>query len=274
MSRLTVILPAFNEELAIAGVIDEIRAVVPEADIIVVNDGSTDKTAEIAQASAVVVLHHGLPLGAGRSIKDGIVRASGDIIIMMDSDGTYPADRIPEFVKMLEGGYDLVVGARTGKYYWGSPFKVFARFIFRFISEFATGRHIPDINSGMRAFRKSQITEYFSHLCNGFSLPTTMTLAYFFTGKMVAYLPIDYRKRIGHSKVRIFRDSLRTLQYITESVVYFNPIKLFLLLSLIVFIVGTSTAWWVHSPTLFVMIFCIAMLIFAMGLLAQSQRRR
>lgn len=274
MPRISVILPAYNEELAIAGVIDEIRAVVPDADIIVVNDGSTDKTAEIAQAAAVVTLHHGLPLGAGRSIKDGIIRASGDLIVMMDADGTYPADRIPELVRMLEGGYDLVVGARTGRYYWGSPFKVIARLIFRTISEFATGKRIQDINSGMRAFRKSQITEYFPHLCNGFSLPTTMTLAYFFTGKMVTYLPIDYRKRIGHSKVRIFRDSLRTLQYITESVVYFNPIKLFLLLSLIVFIVGTSTAWWMRSPGAFIGIFSVTMLIFAMGLLAQSQRRR
>lgn len=253
--------------------IESIRATGLDLEIIVVDDGSTDTTGEIARVAGVRVIRHLLPLGAGRSVKDGIMQASCETIIMLDADATYPADHIPLFLAKLDEGFDLVVGARHGKEYRGSLFKYAARFVFRMIAQFATGRSIPDINSGMRAFHRSRITGYFPHLCNGFSLPTTMTLAYFFTGRMVAYIPIPYAKRIGVSKVRIVRDSIRTLQYITESILYFNPIKIFLLLSFLMLAAGTVAGVWTASLFLFFLSVFFAVLVFALGLVAHARNR-
>lgn len=269
----SVILPALNEEGAIAQVIDSLRATGMDLEIIVVDDGSTDRTGELARAAGVRVIRHPLPRGAGQSVKDGVMAASAEKIIMMDADGTYPADYIPVLLSKLDEGFDLVVGARYGKEYRGSVFKYAARFIFRMIAQFATGRRIPDINSGMRAFRKSAIVTYYPHLCNGFSLPTTMTLAYFFTGRMVEYVPIPYYKRIGQSKVRIVRDSIRTLQYITESILYFNPIKLFLLLTFVVLLIGVIGALAVGSLNTFFVSLFFAVLVFSLGLVAHTRGR-
>jgi glycosyltransferase involved in cell wall biosynthesis len=270
----SVILPACNEAQGLPLVLAELKALNMDLEIIVVDDGSTDGTGEAAKGEGIKVLRHPLRLGAGRSVKDGISAASCDRIIMLDADGTYPVQRIPDFITELDKGFDLVVGARRGKEYWGSFLKTIARFVFKMIAQFATGKRIPDINSGMRAFRKSTIEEYFPHLCNGFSLPTTMTLAYFFTGKMVSYIPIDYHKRIGKTKVRIIMDSLRTLQYITESIVYFNPIKLFLLISILVLLIGAIAGLFMKSVTLFTIGCFFAALIFALGLVAHSNRHR
>ncbi len=227
----TVIVPALNEEEGIASVIDRLKALSPAPEIIVVDDGSTDRTGEIALSKGARVLTHPMAGGYGRSIKDGIAMATNDIIALTDGDGTYPIERIPDLLKELEKGNDMVVGARHGKYYRGMLFKMPARIVFKWLVEFTTGRHIPDINSGLRAFRKSTMTPYLDDLCNGFSFTTTITLVYCLTGKFVQYVPIDYAKRIGRSKVRIVRDSLRTLQYITEVIAAYNPLKLFALLS-------------------------------------------
>ena len=123
----------------------------------------------------------------------------------------------------------MVVGARTGKYYRESIMKSLLRIILKFLVEFTAGRSIPDINSGLRVFSKKTITNYLQHLCNTFSFTTSLTLAYMMTGKFVEYIPIEYGKRMGVSKVRLFRESLRTLQYITQSIIYYNPLKLFIL---------------------------------------------
>lgn len=269
----SIILPALNEEGAIGQVIESIRATGLDLQIIVIDDGSTDRTGEIAHSMGAQVIRHPLSLGAGQSVKDGVMQASSERIIMLDADGTYPADYIPVFLSKLDEGFDLVVGARHGKEYRGSMLKYAARFVFRMIAQFATGKSIPDINSGMRAFRKSALVSYYPHLCNGFSLPTTMTLAYFFTGRMVAYVPIPYYKRIGVSKVRIIRDSMRTLQYITESILYFNPIKLFLLLASIVLATGILAGIVVGSLYLFFTSVFFALLVFSLGLVAHTRSR-
>ncbi len=264
MEPVSVLLPACNEEGAIAQVLRAIREVVPAAEIIVIDDGSTDRTGEIARAEGARVLSHALTVGAGKSVKDGIEAASFDRIVMLDSDGTYPVDRIPDVLAELDRGFDLVIGARRGKYYRGSFPKFAARTVFRFLAQFATGKRIPDINSGMRAFRRSTVLSYFPRLCNGFSLPTTMTLSFLFTGRTVCYVPIEYAKRIGRSKVRIVRDTLRTLQYITESIAYYNPTKLFLLLALLSVLIGVIGGLLLDVQLVFIGLM-IGVLVFAMG---------
>lgn len=272
MPDVSIILPACNEEGAIVKVLRQIRSLPFESEIIVVDDGSSDSTGLLAGREGVQVLRHVLTLGAGKSVKDGIDAASCERIVMLDADGTYPVDKIPEMLTTLDSGYNLVIGARHGREYHGSIFKWFARQIFRMIAQFATGKRIPDINSGFRAFRRSEIRPLFRHLCNGFSLPTTMTLAHLFLGRTVAYVPVDYYKRIGKSKVRVIRDSLRTLQFITESIAYFNPTKLFLLIALLQMIIGIIGALTVSWTVLLTAGF-FATLTFAMGLGVYALKR-
>lgn len=273
MAIASVILPAHNEENAIEQVIQSIRALGLDFEIIVVDDGSSDRTAEIAAATGVILVKHVLRQGAGKSVKDGIMRATSPRIVMMDADCTYPAEKIPELLSKLDEGFELVVGARRGKQYFSSPVKIAARIVFRFIAEFATGKNIPDINSGMRAFYRDQMKEYFQHLCNGFSLPTTMTLAYFFTGRMVAYVPIAYNKRVGKSKVRILLDSVRTMQYIVESIAFFNPVKLFLLIALLTIAFAIVCSLLFAQAWIFFMGFFTSAIVFSLGLLAYGRKR-
>ncbi len=221
MADCAVILPALNENGAIAQVLADLRALPLFLEIIVVDDASTDGTGALAREAGATVVRHERRLGAGRSVKDGVGRASCDIVVMIDADGTYPIDRIPDLLAALED-CDLVVGARRGKNYHGSPAKYVARQIFRLVAQTLTGKSIPDVNSGMRAFRKSTMQPYFPYLCEGFSLPTTMTLACFFTGKAVRYIPIDYHARIGSSKVQIIRDAIKTLGYMAGSFTRFR----------------------------------------------------
>jgi hypothetical protein len=130
-------------------------------------------------------------------------------------------------------GHDLVVGQRHGPHYRESMLKMPLRAILRFLVEWTAGRRIPDINSGLRVFSRATVMEYFPHLCDTFSFTTSMTLAYMMTGRFVAYSRIDYFDRAGRSKVRLFRDALRTLRYVVEAILYYNPLKIFLLFSLI-----------------------------------------
>lgn len=228
----TVVIPALNEAGAIGHLIDRLHALSHTYEIVVVNDGSTDRTADIAREKGAIVISHPSPAGYGRSVKDGVLHATHDIIVMTDADGTYPIEDIPRLLAELEKGFDMVVGARKGKHYRGSFLKMPARIFLKWLVEFTTGRNIPDINSGFRAFRKAAALPYIDDLCNGFSFTTTITLVYVLSGKFVHYIPIDYFARIGSSKVRIFRDSLRTLQYITEIIAIYNPLKLYVILSI------------------------------------------
>ena len=230
-SSYSVIVPALNEEAGIAVVLDRLHALVPKPEVVVIDDGSTDRTGEIARSKGAIVIRHPASGGYGRSLKDGIRAATHDIVVITDADGTYPIERIPELVALIQSGFDMAVGARQGRHYRGSFFKMPARIVFKWLVEFATGRRIPDINSGLRAFRKSEMLAFEKDLCNGFSFTTTITLIYCLTGKFLTYIPIDYAARAGRSKVRIIHDSLRTMQYITEVIATYNPLKLFVLLS-------------------------------------------
>jgi glycosyltransferase involved in cell wall biosynthesis len=232
---LSVIIPARNEEAALKQTIDDVRAALDGAkiahEIIVVDDGSTDRTGELARAAGVRVLRHPDSGGYGKSLKDGILQAKHDLIAITDGDGTYPTQRLPELVRLVvDGGYDMAVGARTGKEYRGPLLKMPARRVFVWLGEYATGTKIPDINSGLRVFRKALVLRYINTIGDKFSFTTTITLAALLNGHFVTYIPIDYYKRVGKSYVRYWRDSLRSLQIIVENILYYNPLKLFLLL--------------------------------------------
>lgn len=233
---VTVVIPACNEEAAIRQTIDEVRGVlsahgIPH-EVIVVDDGSSDQTGAIARAAGVTVITHPACGGYGRSLKDGIAAARYDLIAITDADGTYPNARLADLVSAVaDGKFDMAVGARTGVHYRGTLFKAPARRAFLWLSEYATGTTIDDINSGLRVFRRSFALDYMHSISNGFSFTTTITLAAMLNGHFVKYIPIEYYARVGRTThVRYWRDTLRSLQIIVESILYYNPLKLFLLL--------------------------------------------
>lgn len=231
---ISIIIPAYNEESTITKTINEIINVcqkekIDTYEIIVVNDGSTDHTKEKLTQTKAILIDHPHNIGYGKSLKDGINAAKHDTIIITDADGTYPFDQLRHLLTEYQKGFDMIVGARTGKYYQESILKAPLRRILRFIVEFAAERKIPDINSGFRIFSKNKITPMLSRLCNTFSFTTSMTLGFMMSGFFVKYIEIPYYQRQGKTKVRLLKDSLRTLQYILQAINYYNPIKLFLL---------------------------------------------
>ena len=236
---ISVILPCYNEEYSIDEGIKNIKTELDkfgaEYEVIVVDDGSNDESVKKLKSLDVKLVTHPHNIGYGAALKSGIKKANFDTIIISDIDGSYPANHIPELLNIYFDsnknslGFDMLVGARKGKEYHGSFFKFLFRKLLKFLVEWTTGRKIIDINSGLRIFSKKTISSFLPQLCNTFSFTTSLTLAYLLTNKFVKYHPIEYEKRIGKSHVKIFRDSLRTLQYITEAIIFYNPLKLFLL---------------------------------------------
>ena len=241
---ITVIIPAYNEEQAIGNTLEEIIKVLKEnnlykgSEIIVVNDGSTDKTEEVAKKYNVKIINNIQNMGYGYSLKKGIKNAKNEIIVTTDADSTYPFSSIPEMLKEKEKGYDLVVGARTGKYFRESFHKNLLRKILKRFVEYISGKKIKDINSGLRVYDKTTVEKYFPRLCDTFSFSTSQTLAYMMNSLSVCYVDIPYYKRKGKTKVKLFKDSMRALRYILESGIYYNPMKVFSLLSVICIILS------------------------------------
>jgi glycosyltransferase involved in cell wall biosynthesis len=242
--KYSIIIPAYNEQGAVGALLEEILAQESQDsfEVIVVDDCSRDRTREIAEKYPVTVLSNVHNFGYGYSLKRGITAAKHDNIIILDADGSYPVSSIKKLVHEYERGFDMVVGARSGKHYKGSFAKRIARLCFRLISEFATGRMIPDINSGCRIFRKDAAIRFFRTLSSGFSFTTTITLAFMLNAYSVQYIPIEYHKREGKSKVRYVRDTLRSAQIIVEAIVLYNPIKMFMLCVIGVLLTGIVSA--------------------------------
>jgi len=235
LTGLSVVIPAFNEAEAIAPQIEAIRAVLAPLgvpwELIVVDDGSTDETGTLAEKAGATVIKNPGNGGYGASLKRGIQASRFEHILICDADGTYPVDRVPDLLREAEKGFDMVVGARTGRYYRGSLLKHPWRLVYLELCRFVTGVKIPDANSGLRIFRKRYALDVFEDLCAGYSFTTTLTLALLSRGAFVRFMPIDYGKRIGKSKVRFLVDALRTAQLIVQAILLYNPIKIFLLLT-------------------------------------------
>lgn len=238
--RYSVVVPAYNEAGVIHEVVRQIRALTRQdiLEIIVIDDRSTDDTRHQAALPGIQVLSNVQNFGYGYSLKRGIAAATHEHIIILDADGSYPVAEIPRIMHEYEKGYDMVVGARQGSQYRGSFTKRIARLCFRLITEFATGRRIPDINSGCRVFRKDIAQSFFHMLSSGFSFTTTITLVYMLNAYSVQYIPIEYHKRHGKSKVKYVRDTLRSTQLIVEAIACYNPLKLYLLCAGAIFIYG------------------------------------
>jgi len=235
------VIPVHNEEAAIPLVLDSVSKVVKEealdAEIIVVDDGSTDQTGAVAASHGARVVSIPMNVGYGAALKRGIETASHSRIVIVDGDASYPVEQVGELLHRLER-FDLVIGLRTGGTYYRSLITTPFRLMYLLLVWFVVGRMIPDPNSGFRAFRREGVMEFLPVMCHGFSFTTSMTTLYLLSGRTVDFVPIPYRRRVGKSKIRFFRDMLRTGQLLCSVILLYNPIKLFLLPASAAFLMG------------------------------------
>ena len=233
---LSVVVPAYNEEGAILPTIQSLREYLADAgayEMLVVNDGSTDGTREILEQAekdvpGLTVVHHSRNGGYGSALKTGVRRARGKYIVITDADGTYPNERIPELVAKCAEGWDMVVGARTGDDVTYPLIRKIPKLFLKAYASWIARMPIPDINSGLRVFRRDLAEGYLHILPGGFSFTTTITLAMLTNYRKVLYVPIAYHPRIGKSKIKPIRDTLNFVQLIARTGMYFAPIRVLL----------------------------------------------
>ena len=238
---VSVVIPSYNEEEALAPVIRDVRTAMQSTswayEIIVVDDASTDRTVEIAKTESVCVIQHKLNRGSGASRKTGIRKARGEIIVMLDADGTYTAADIPRMLELFPE-WDQVNGARTSEEGTIKFLRVPAKWLIRQLAIYLSGAHIPDLNTGLKAFKKKIMMNYLWVMPEGFSCVTTMTLAFLCNGYAVTWIPTQYHKRIGTSKFHPVKDTTRYFGAVIRMMMYFNPLRVFLPLALFSMLLG------------------------------------
>ncbi|NOQ64095.1 MAG: glycosyltransferase [Methyloprofundus sp.] len=235
--KLSIVLPAKNEAKNIANVLRDIKSLKLDAEILVINDGSSDNTAAIATQAGATVITHPYCQGNGAAIKTGARNAKGDIIVFMDADGQHNPVDIPDFLAILDEGYDMVVGARSAKSQ-ASLLRRAGNAFYNWFASVMTGHKIEDLTSGFRAVRTHKFKKFIYLLPNGFSYPTTSTMAFFRSGFPVAYHPIHAGQRKGKSHIRLFRDGARFFIIILRIGALFSPMRLFLPISLTLLSLG------------------------------------
>jgi glycosyltransferase involved in cell wall biosynthesis len=247
--QLTILVPVYNEENAIESVIQRIKSMAAglavDSEILIVDDGSTDNTLSKIQAhDGFQLLHHRENRGYGAALKTGVRHAEGELILILDGDGTYPPEEAPALMDRYQHGVaDMVVGARVGPEAAIPLVRRPAKGFINWLGSLVAGERIPDINSGLRLFRREIALEFFDLLPNGFSFTTTITLGMIQNGYLVEYVPITYHKRKGISKIRPVADTMGFIQLILRVALYFQPLKIFLPISLILLALAGAWAW-------------------------------
>lgn len=273
-NSISVVLPAKNEAQNIAVVLRRLKHLLPDAEIIVVNDGSTDNTAKLAAKAGAKVISHPYSQGNGASIKTGARNAGGDILVFMDADGQHDPEDIPALLAKLDAGYDMAVGARHAKTH-ASWLRRFANAFYNKLASVMTGYRIEDLTSGFRAVKADKFRRFLYLLPNGFSYPTTSTMAFFRSGFPVAYVPIHAGKREGRSHIKLLRDGIRFFVIIMKIGALFSPMRLFLPLSFLVFMTGASYYAYTFITSgrftnMSAVLFLASLFIFLIGILSEQ----
>ena len=271
---LSVVLPAKSESAAIGHTVTAIRRLYPRAEVIVINDGSTDDTAQLAEAAGARVVTHPYSQGNGAAIKTGARAAQGDVIVFMDADGQHDPADIARLLARLQAGYDMVVGARQ-KGSQASVGRGLANRFYNWLASYMTGHRVEDLTSGFRAVRADKFREFLYLLPNGFSYPTTSTMAFFRAGYSVAYEPIHAARRVGKSHIRLLRDGTRFLLIIFKIGTLFSPLKLFAPVALAMFLLGTGWygwTWWHQGrfTNMSALLYTGSVITFMMGLISEQ----
>ena len=272
--KISIVLPAKNESGAIGQTIERIKQLNITHEIIVVNDGSTDDTKSIAEHADAKVITHPYSKGNGAAIKTGARTATGDVIIFMDADGQHDPQDIPHLLQKIEEGYDLVVGARQ-KGSQASLGRGIANGLYNNLATYMTEQKVEDLTSGFRAVRAEKFREFLYLLPNGFSYPTTSTMAFFRAGYSVTYIPIHAAKRIGKSHIQPLKDGVRFFLIIFKIATLFSPLKMFLPIAVLLFMMATGwygyTLWDAGRFTnMSALLYTGSIMIFLMGLISEQ----
>lgn len=271
---VSIVLPAKNEAENLQRFLPALKQQFSDCEILVINDGSSDNTREICESLQVKVISHPYNLGNGAAIKTGARNALGDVIVFMDADGQHnPAD-IPRLLEKLEQGYDMAVGSRD----FGaqaSTGRAFANMLYNRLASVMTGYTILDLTSGFRAVRTRHFLKFLYLLPNGFSYPTTSTMAFFRSGLPVAYVPIKTEKRQGKSKIKLLKDGVRFFVIIIKVGALFSPMRLFLPISGLLFLLGSGyyaySFYTVHRFTnMSALMLTASLLVFLIGILSEQ----
>jgi len=271
---ISIVIPAKNEAAALAGLLPRLRGAQPNAEILVVDDGSSDATAQICASHAVSVLRQPYSMGNGAAIKRGARAAKGETIVFMDGDGQHDPADIARLTAKIEEGYDMAVGARD----WGGQAGVgrgIANTFYNWLASKMTGHRVADLTSGFRAARADKFREFLHLLPNGFSYPTTSTMAFFRSAYAVTYVPIKAAQRIGKSHIRPLRDGIRFLLIIFKIATLYSPLKLFVPASALFFLLGLGNYLYtflaVHRLTnMSVLLFSASVIVFLIGLISEQ----
>lgn len=272
-STVSIVIPAFNESASIAEVVGLLRTAAAWREIIVVDDASTDGTGDLASAAGATVVRHPYNMGNGAAVKNGVRRASGEYVLIVDADGQHPPEEALRIVARL-GEYDLVIGARSKKTQ-ATQARRAGNGALNWLASYLTGRDIPDLTSGFRGARTSGLREFLHLLPNGFSTPTTTTLAFLKGGYGVAFEPIHARQRSGESKIRLAHDGAKFLMIIVKMITLFSPLRIFLPIGLVSFGLGAAYAAWTiatqhHITNSSVLLILFAVVVFLVGLVSEQ----
>lgn len=274
MNRLSIIIPAKNEAAALASLLPRLRELHPDAEILVMDDGSTDSTPLVCAEAGVACMSAPYSMGNGAAIKRGARAAKGDVLVFMDGDGQHDPLDVERLVMRLDQGFDMVVGARA----WESQAGVgrgLANTLYNWLASRITGHAVLDLTSGFRAVRAARFREFLHLLPNGFSYPTTSTMAFFRSAYGVAYEPIKAAQRVGQSHIKPIRDGLRFLLIIFKIATLYSPLKLFVPASFVFFLLGCANYAWtfLHEGRLTNMstlMWSAAVIVFLIGLISEQ----
>lgn len=271
---LSIVIPAKNEGGAIAAVVANACLQYPDAEVIVVDDGSDDDTAKVAAEAGAMVVRHPESLGNGAAIKSGARAATGEIIAFMDGDGQHTASELAPLLKRLDEGYEMAIGARdTGSH--ANVGRLFANGLYNGIASMMSGRKILDLTSGFRAARAEKFKQFLYLLPNGFSYPTTITMAFLRSGYAITFEPISAAKRVGKSHIRPIRDGFRFLVIIFKIATLYSPLKIFLPASGLFFATGLGYYAYTYVTTarftnMSMLLFSASVIIFLIGLISEQ----
>jgi len=273
--QISIIIPAKNESQGLPGLLQKLHKLHPAAEIVVVDDGSDDDTGELARREGAVVVTHPYSLGNGAAVKSGARAAHGDVVVCMDADGQHAPEDVGRLLEKFFQDYDMIVGARSSDSH-ASPWRRIANGFYNTLSSWMVGHRIQDLTSGFRAARANLFKESLHLLPNGFSYPTTITMAFFRAGYRVGYVPIQAGKRKGTSShIRPMRDGVRFVLIIFKIATLYSPLKIFLPISTLFFIAGLGN--YVHTflthhqfTNMSALLFITSVLIFLIGLVSEQ----